>query len=269
MGHFQPIAVVHIDLVSSVEATSEATSEAQPKHPGSRCHYPKCLQELLRQTNRKGASVKTILIISCVLGLGLTVGPDLAEACLTTHCKNVDSDGVRKTSPGSACTVFVDDRRHHAGDNSIGGFCNYDRDEPVIVTCPLIRERWDRTDGLDCATAYLTRFEPPDNKPDEVCLIETKHWECVLQSKDATGLAGWWEGWSSMASAGMPKFDTKPGYNQSYWQAVLPHSHQVTDSWSRMGSYFLSCELPPVGECGGSNCLTSYKWVESVKASYE
>lgn len=177
------------------------------------------------------------------------------------------SDG--KTSPGLACVVRHADRNHNWGYNSIGQICNYDVEHEVEVVCPLLRDVMDSTDGLSCVAATLVRLGGSyvHGARSILCgggyLDKAAQWECIVQSKDATGLWGWWSDWQPLEY----NFDANSTYQDDYvaqdWTWKLPDSYPVTTEHLQSGQYFLSCRLPRVDRyCGGANCLASFKWRE-------
>ena len=208
--------------------------------------------------NRKQWLLLLVLGWAAVVALG---GARAAHACY--GCAS-GKDG--KTAPALECQVFKSDKNHNWGYTDLGQICNYDTQDTVRVVCPLLRDRMSSTNGLSCATATLFRSGGAD--PGGCGLIDTNNWKCILQSKDETGLYGSWSGWMGPRTNNGAKlnFNTsqyKYGRLMQDWRYKLQNSFSAGTNYLQSGHYFLTCDLPPVGSCGGKNCVSGLKWFEN------
>lgn len=219
----------------------------------------------MEQTTKRSRQRVLFLAFAAFWALGVF---EAAQACMV--CGN-DGSGDGKTAPGLVCQVEVRDKNHNWGYTELGQVCNYDAREEVMVVCPLLRDSWTSTNGLECAAATLVRHGVPSiygsQYPPATCgLDDVRQWPCILQSKSATGYTGWWTGWKVIGQDGFPPFDfvydVPTARFMQDWQHSLESSYKVTNEPLQSGIYFLSCILPPVYNCGGSNCLSSLKWIE-------
>ena len=216
----------------------------------------------MEQTMKR--SWRYVLLLTCA-AFGALGAFETAQACMV--CGH-DGSGDGKTAPGLVCQVEVSDKTHNWGYTELGQVCNYDRNNTVKVVCPLLRDSWSSTNGLECAAATLVRHGIPSSygSPGTCGLDDVRQWPCILQSKSATGHTGWWTGWKPIGADGIAPFsfvyDVPTARFMQDWQHNLEKSYEVTNEPLQSGIYFLSCILPPVHGCGGSNCLSSLKWIE-------
>lgn len=188
----------------------------------------------------------------------IAFGPTVADACY--GCVP-GSDG--KTGNGLMCQVSIGDKNHYWGYTARGQICNYDSNDEVRVYCPLLRDRMSSTAGLSCASATLVHHG--DAYPG--CgLSDEKSYECIVQSRNSTGVYGWWHGYNPPAGDGggdiMMVHDAAQNMVYTDWRGKLNNSHSVSTNFHGGASYSLSCDLPPVGNCGGRNCVANLKWHE-------
>lgn len=190
------------------------------------------------------------------MGASIVGSPGIAAACLGV-CGNGSTDW---TAPGAQCQITVGSKSESWGYSELGQICNYDTNDTIRVVCPLQRQEWSSTSGLDCATAS---FVGMGGSVTGCGRNNANNWRCIVQSKDQTSIWGWWTGWADVADQGVSfNYSAETG---SIFQDItfkLPHSQSVTTNLDDGGHYFMTCDLPPVGGCGGSNCLSSLKWSE-------
>jgi hypothetical protein len=205
----------------------------------------------------------------------------------TSNCQKVEegSKEVGKTIAGLECQIDVEDRHEEWGYNSLGQICNNSGTEDLVVHCPLLRTEVKSTEGLYCAVASLMYWDDAvidsdsDGKPG--CGLHgqgqgegNSPWRCVIQSKDETGVFGWWYGYVQAGGIGaihtMTSMPGVPGGWKIEWASNLMHSNTASHTEFVGASYYLSCELPATlpqstGKCGGSTCLSSLRWFEKVQ----
>lgn len=194
--------------------------------------------------------------------LSLFIQAPYAEAC---YGCNVGTDG--KTSPGLACQVDIGSKGADWGYNSLGQICNQDTIDDVMVHCPLLRDLEDSKSGLSCASATLTYHKAGSQSGPPGCgLVNGDSYECIVQSKDATGYYGWWYGWAEpLSDTGGPLVLTSDPTGTVWftdWRGKVWNSYAMGANYYEHGSYYLSCVLPSVGNCGGETCLATLKWWE-------
>lgn len=170
--------------------------------------------------------------LRCLLFTALFAGLLGSFAQAAGACTPCFWQGDRKIIPGSACDLRFDSESTSFGVDWRGGVCNLSFSDSLKVSCPVVRDNTDNTDGMHCAEAYFYR----DGGSAEA--------ECVLYARQSSGAGNY--------------YSTSQTLNVGAGSFIGLH---INNSYSR-GYYHMTCLIPPKAGGGDYSCLRSFQWGE-------